>query len=332
MTVVECVSADHTVLPPFVILPGKKVLEAWIINTDIPEDFSIAVSDTGYSNDGLLLHWWKHFERHSAKRQVGEYRMLLMDSFESHCTLDFIDFCEQHKIVPFCIPPHSTQLLQPLDVVLFRSCKKAHRDILNEAMQSCCANFDKLEFLHALKRIRQKAFSATSIASAFRRTGIYPLNPEVVPNQLLSKTSSTPEPPDEAPDVVEADIPPTPRSARALKRYADMLRDTDMPANYRIFLAPFLKGAVELATSESLAYQQLAVRTEAQSAHAKRQQSTKKVLPTCGVITVEDAKRKIREEKEKEEKKKMRKQRKNRHKKEERRKRRKKRNQRSKTD
>jgi hypothetical protein len=67
VTVVECVSADKKVLPPFIILPGKNIMEAWVINTDMPEDYSLAVSDSGYSNDELCLHWVKHFNLHSAK-------------------------------------------------------------------------------------------------------------------------------------------------------------------------------------------------------------------------------------------------------------------------
>jgi hypothetical protein len=46
--VVECVSTDHNVLPPSVILPENNVLKAWMIYMDVPDDFSIAVSDTGY--------------------------------------------------------------------------------------------------------------------------------------------------------------------------------------------------------------------------------------------------------------------------------------------
>ncbi len=180
VTVVQCVSAGKKTLPPFVILPGKNIMEAWVINTDMLDDYSLAVSDSGYSNDALCFHWLKHFDTHSARSQVGEYCMLIMDGCGSHCTLDFNDYCEQHKIVSFCLPLHSTQLLQPLDVVLFRSYKEAHRDVLNKAMRSCCRIFNKIEFLHALKKMREEAFRDTSIASAFCQTGIFSLDAEVV--------------------------------------------------------------------------------------------------------------------------------------------------------
>ncbi len=225
-----------------------------------------------------------------------------MDGYGFHCTVDFIDYCEKHKIVPFCLPPHLTPLLQPLNVVLFRSYKKAHRDILFEAMQSCCANFNKIEFLHALQKMRQKAFTETTIALGFRKTGIYPFNPNVVLQQLPGEWPSTPEQ-EEEDSSTTGSISSTPSSVRALKRYADNIRNTPMSPTLQCFLAPFLKGAVGLATSKSLAYHQFAVCTDAQHERAKRQQKMRQTIPTCDVVTVEDAKRRVKESKEKEKKK-----------------------------
>ncbi len=300
VTVVECVSADKCALPPFVILPGKSIMEAWVINTDLPDDYSLAVSDSCYSIDQLWLHWLKRFDRHSATRQVGEYRMLIMDGYGSHCTVDFIDYCEKNKIIRFCLPSHTTLLLQPLDVLLFRSYKKAHRDVLHTAMQSCCANFNKIEFLHALQKMRAITFTEKNIASGFRKTGILPFDPSIVLNQLPGERPTTPEYQKEENLSATFSTPITPTSVRALKRHADALCEHKMSPSLRRHLTPFLKGAVALATSESLAYQQLSVRTDAQHEQAKRQQKTRQTLPTCGVMTVEDAKRKVKEKHEKE--------------------------------
>jgi hypothetical protein len=381
VTVVECVSAGRNAIPPLVILPGKNFMESWVINTDMPEDFSLAVSDSGYTNDQLCLQWLKHFERESARQQVGEYRMLILDGYGSHLTLDFISFCEEHKIVPFRLPPHTTHMLQPLDVVLFCSYKKEHRNVLHKAMFSCCANFNKIEFLHALKGMREKAFRQTSVASAFRKTGIFPFRPDVVLQQLpdyrpttpgwwkefVEEESSsscattprawspsatqqvsevnhftstfpppgytTPEPPTPEPfspfalvpqrPTQEVPIsysnslepstpyssspssqPSTPTSARALKRYAERIERHEMNSPVRKLIAPFLEGAVGIATSEMIAYKQLAIRTDAQHERAKRQTRSRKILHSeGGVVTVTDALRRVAAQREEEERK-----------------------------
>jgi hypothetical protein len=308
--------------------------------------------------------------------------MLILDGYGSHLTLDFISFCEEHKIIPLCLPPHTTHMLQPLDVVLFRSYKKEHRDVLHEAMFSCCANFNKIEFLHALKGMREKAFRQTSIASAFRKTGIFPFRPDVVlqqlpdnrpttpgwwkelveeesgsscaatPEELSPPTTSmtaranffsttvppsgyaTPEPPTPEPfspfpagypcpslDVPisvfstlepstpgsssPSSQPATPTSARALKRHAERIKEEKLSSPVQKLLDPFLKGAIGIATSEMIAYQQLAIRTDAQHERAKRQTKSRKILHSEGrVVTVADAVRKIAAQREEEEKKK----------------------------
>lgn len=58
-----------------------------------------------------------------------------MDGHVSHMTWEFFDFCLNHKIVPFCLPPHSTHLLQPLDVGLFGPLQKHYSNILDEDME-----------------------------------------------------------------------------------------------------------------------------------------------------------------------------------------------------
>ena len=89
------------------------------IVSDIEGGTLIAVSDTGYSSDVLCLERIKHFERFTAKRRHSKWCLLLPDGYGSHCTKEFLDFCDDHHIIPFCLPPHTTHLLQPLDVVVF---------------------------------------------------------------------------------------------------------------------------------------------------------------------------------------------------------------------
>jgi hypothetical protein len=56
VTVVECVQADGTQIPPMVILPGKRHLER-NFPPGLPDDVLMAVSDTGYNNDELSMDW-----------------------------------------------------------------------------------------------------------------------------------------------------------------------------------------------------------------------------------------------------------------------------------
>ncbi len=301
VTVIECVSASKRLLPPMVILPGKNLLEVWVTKTDMPGKLTLATSDTGYANDELSFAWLRHFEHHSKEEQVGEYRLLLLDGFGSHCTLEFVQFCEDHKILPFCLPPHTTHFLQPLDVLLFSAYKQAHRNAVYLASLSCCKNFNKLEFLAVLPKIREPAFLPSSIAKSFRRTGIYPLNASIVLEKLRNFCPVTPDPvPCKIHEEQKESAPGMPCSVRALQRLATKIEKEDMSQSTRELVTSYLKGSIGMATSEGLAYEKLAIKTDAHKERAKRQNGTRRTFPSSGLMTVEEALERIEKEKEKE--------------------------------
>ncbi|KAF2003748.1 CENP-B protein, partial [Amniculicola lignicola CBS 123094] len=109
VTLVECISADGASITPMVIVKAQSVMEHWI--SDLPDDYLISVSDSGYTNDSLALDWLKHFEKMTRRRQVGAWRLLLVDGHGSHDTKQFAEFAEKHKIQLFALPPHTTHIL-----------------------------------------------------------------------------------------------------------------------------------------------------------------------------------------------------------------------------
>ena len=70
VTVMECVSADGSVLPPCIILKGKGFLEDWFMHSEMPETWLIATSQTGYTSDDLAFKWLHHFDEYSKRKQV----------------------------------------------------------------------------------------------------------------------------------------------------------------------------------------------------------------------------------------------------------------------
>ena len=52
-------------------------------------------------------------------RNPDEKRLLVVDGHNSHFSLDFLQFCSNNQIELFCLLPHTTHILQPLDVGLF---------------------------------------------------------------------------------------------------------------------------------------------------------------------------------------------------------------------
>ena len=118
ISVVECISAGGTVIAPMIIIKGAVVQARWFVDLQ-NGDIAIGVSDSGYSNDILSFQWLQYWNRLSKKTQRGTYRLLIIDGYESHLSVQFVRYCEMEKIILLCLPPHSTHFLQLLDVVIF---------------------------------------------------------------------------------------------------------------------------------------------------------------------------------------------------------------------
>ncbi|ENI03184.1 hypothetical protein COCC4DRAFT_93927, partial [Bipolaris maydis ATCC 48331] len=145
------------------ILKGSTHLEKWYTKTDIPDEYAFRLSSTGYSNDTLSLEWLKHFDYYSSRRQRGVYRLLIFDGFGSHCTVEFFRYADDHKIILFTLPPHTSHDLQPLDVVCFQPFKHYHKSAVEAATRTGCTDFNKVEFLYAIKGIRAATFKQRTI-------------------------------------------------------------------------------------------------------------------------------------------------------------------------
>ena len=59
------------------------------------------------------------FNAQTKARAGSGYRLLLLDGHASHYNYPFLKFCIDNRIIPFCMPSHSTHDLQPLDVGIF---------------------------------------------------------------------------------------------------------------------------------------------------------------------------------------------------------------------
>jgi len=204
------------------------------------------MSDTSYSNNEGCLKSLSHFDKFSARRQVSVSRLLLLDGHGSYCTREFISLCNKKYIIPFCLPPHTTHLLQPINVIVFQSVKHFHAQAIDYATRTRCTDFNKLEFLSAIISIRSLAFKLTTINSFFRKTGLLPYCPTVVLNRLLQFNTPTSDRPVTS-TLSLSQAPPisTPYTVPSLKSQAEYLQDSD-PGSliFKVNLDQFIKGSL----------------------------------------------------------------------------------------
>ena len=103
-----------------------------------------------------------------------------MDGHGSYKTPEFDAACKKLNIIPIYMPPHSSHLLQPLDVNLFSPFKRAYTKELKNTFRLGINHIDKLEFLETYKRVRSQVFTPSNILEVFKGAGLYSFNPTVV--------------------------------------------------------------------------------------------------------------------------------------------------------
>ncbi|KAG9186421.1 hypothetical protein G6011_02977 [Alternaria panax] len=219
VTLVQGVSATGRVIPPFLIFAGKVLITSWF--ADLPRNWIITVSPTGWINNDLALAWLKHFDAHTKASSTGAYRLLIIDGHESHCSIDFQDYCKENKIIALCMPPHSSHLLQPLDVVPYSLLKRHYGDGISLLARSRIHHINKETFLPAFKAAYEKTFTSENVRAGFRGAGLVPYNPEAVLSKLDVQLR-TPTPP--APGTVAWEAQ-TPRNASEMEAQSTLIRN-----------------------------------------------------------------------------------------------------------
>jgi hypothetical protein len=178
------------------------------------------VSDNGWTTNDLGIRWLQHFIKHTDHRVVGSRRLLIFDGHDSHRTAKFTNLCEENNIYTLSLPPHSSHLLQPLDVVYFSPLKRAYSHEIDNLVGNHINHITKLEFLPAFQAAFYRAFTESNICASFQATGIVPFNPDAV----LSKLNVVVRTPSPAAALLEpAWVEQTPSNTRELDAQSSLV-------------------------------------------------------------------------------------------------------------
>ena len=175
------------------MVKGVYHLANWSSDSTLPRDWVIKPTSNGWTDNEAGLDWIRHFEKHTVTRAKGRYRLLVMDGHESHVSAAFEAFCAEKRIVTIYMPPHSSHLLQPLDVGCFSPLKRAYGHEIEGFIKSFINHITKAEFLVAFHAAFSKVFILKNVKAGFKGAGLVPFDPDRVISKLDVKLS-TPSP------------------------------------------------------------------------------------------------------------------------------------------
>ena len=122
------------------------------------------------------------------------------------------------------MPPHSSHLLQPLDIGSFAVLKRAYGRLVEFNMRNGINHIDKFDFLEAYPLARMEAFKSETIKNSFRSAGLIPFAPERVILKLDIRLRTPTPPASRGSESSRNFTPKTPFTEKELRRQASSIK------------------------------------------------------------------------------------------------------------
>ena len=153
-------------------------------------DATIVTSECGFTNNAIEIEFLKHFIKHINARPQSEWKLLLMDNYESHETAEFLKLANDNHIFPYSLIPYLTHCMQSLDVDIFQLYKHWHDQAIQNSLADLNFEYNIQSFLRDLPTIRANTFKKSTIRHAFKKSGIWPIDTKQCLKQLKIFNSS----------------------------------------------------------------------------------------------------------------------------------------------
>jgi hypothetical protein len=277
VSIIEAVSAAGQKLRCLVVFKGKSLQTTWFPSESIP-DWLYTTSENGWTSNLIGLEWLKRIFIPDTATQSDRYRMLILDGHGSHVDIDFMWECKKNKIAALYLPPHSSHVLQPLDLAPFSVVKSKYRDqIRSLSALDDAAPVKKERFISSYKLARDEGLSERVIRAGWRATGLSPYNPELVISS--SQVSARPKTPPLAiqPDYPSDSIFRTPQRPQDLYHVQQLLQRSEKLSRSTQRVLGKAGKAIAIANTRSAQLQAANIRLQYQLDSIKNTRSRKRV-------------------------------------------------------
>lgn len=194
ITIMACVNGAGEKMVPMVIVKGKTSASLHGLNVlDAPDGTIFAFQENGWINEEIAEKWFREvFLQHCGPERP---QLLLLDGHSSHESLGLLELAIHENIEIFCLPPHTTHALQPLDRSVFGPFNKAYDTACSEFLsQSPYHAVNKQTFPSLFKKAWESGVNKENIMNGFRSCGIVPFNRDAISSEMYDPSLATETP------------------------------------------------------------------------------------------------------------------------------------------
>lgn len=195
LTVVCCMNAIGTFVPPAFIFPRKRMKNE--LMDSAPIGSKAFCQENGWMCKEIFVQWLEHFVHYTKASQQNKV-LLLLDGHNSHKSLEVLEYAKENGVFLFCFPAHCTHRLQPLDVGFFAPLQTYYgQQIQTWLKQNPGRIVTHFQVAGLFNKAYLKAATSENAVHAFAKTGIYPFDNNVFEEWMFQPSSTTDKPIDE---------------------------------------------------------------------------------------------------------------------------------------
>ena len=310
VTIAGCCNALGNTIPPMIIFKGKRIKPEW--QDGLPAGTLVKMADKGSMTTQLFIQFIEHLARYKGTGQT----LLVFDGASSHLDISIVDAADRCGIRLFCLPSNTTHELQPLDKAVYRSFEHHwDQELLRYWDSHPDRHLNKSRFSQIFTKVWPKCMTPQNIISGFKATGMFPLDPQMIPESAFApsvvsqRPLENPERPnlsnDEIPNILEDEDATilTDHSSEsddelddiALNKLAKILKNSAISGCRKYGEKTPLKNddskhSQEIAKDTTAANKTLTVDTQMDTNNVVLNRSFKKLLPTPELFAIKDKK------------------------------------------
>lgn len=161
-------------IPPFFVFPGARMIPE-LMNGKTPGTAGV-MSSSGWSNSEIFAQYMKkHFLTYCQGRNVDDTILVLYDGHRSHVSLGLIEWAKQNSIVLFVLPPHTSHVLQPMDIGCFGPLQLKYNQGCSKFARMHHRVVTRYDVCSLACQAYASALSPSNLQASFEKAGICPL-------------------------------------------------------------------------------------------------------------------------------------------------------------
>ncbi|XP_026488620.2 uncharacterized protein LOC113395268 [Vanessa tameamea] len=173
-TVIGCCNAAGSFLPPFLIFARKK-MQPRLLDGAPPGTQGTCTPNSWTSGEVFFdrMHFFVEHVRPTPEKKI----LLLLDNHESHKYYPALDYASKNNVVILSLAPHTTHIMQSMDVAVYGPLKTYFEREVNFFQKS---HPGRIINQYDVARLLSPAFLKSEVAQnavhGFERPGIWPVN------------------------------------------------------------------------------------------------------------------------------------------------------------